>query len=180
MGVEVVQHQADGLGLRVKFVYQQLHGQGKVLGSTRFAHLYAPEAHLRFEKREQVGCAFALVLVVVAHRLARFGRQGSARLGHHLVLGHLIKADQRLVRIVALLVEIQNVLHAPDKLRAQLWDAPLLLQPRFYIPYLSVRRSVSSEIPSATTSSSTSLLASICILQRFLPSGGSEQAKAIR
>jgi hypothetical protein len=57
--------------LRIKFVHQELHSQGKVLGGTPFAHLHAPKASLGLEEHKQVGRALALVLVVVALWVSR-------------------------------------------------------------------------------------------------------------
>jgi hypothetical protein len=133
---------------------------------------------LGLEERKDVDHALALVLVVVALRASRLGRQGSALLGHHLA-GHLVEANGGPLRVVGLLVELQHLLHAPHKLRSHLRDAPLLLCPRLNVPFLSVRLTVSSEI-SSTISSSTSASANSCVLQRFLPSGGSLRARATR
>ena len=58
-------------------------------------------------------------------------------------------------------------------------DTPLLLQPRLDLVFLSTRRTVSSETV-GTTSSSTSRSASSCMVHSRRPSGGAEQAKAMR
>jgi hypothetical protein len=85
-----------------------------------------PPSSLGLEEREDVEHILALVLVVVALRASRLLGQGRTFLRHYLV-GHLVEADDWLVRIVGLLVEIQHILDAPHKLRAHLRDAPLLL-----------------------------------------------------
>src|SRR3712207_5342886 len=137
-----------------------------------------PPSALGLEECKDVDHTLALVLVVVALRASRLLGQGRTFLGHHLV-GQLLEADDWLLRIVGLFVELQHILHAPHKLRSHLRDAPLFLHPRLNVPLLSVRLTVSSEI-STTISSSTSLSATSCMLQRFLPSGGSLQARATR
>src|SRR3954447_9684393 len=180
VGIEVVEHYPHLLGPRVVLVHQRSHLPSEVHGRATLAHVEVAPSRLRLEDGEQVGRAPALVLVVVSGRTTELGRQGGALLGHHLV-GYLVEADHRALRIVALLVEVEHVLHAPDELRADLGDAPLPFQPRFEVPFLSVLLTVSSEISSATPSSS-SLSANSRMLQRLLAasSGGSEQAKATR
>src|SRR5215216_6598457 len=178
VGVEVIQNHPYLFCLRIVIAGQLPHLLGEIYRCAPFPEIDVAPRSLRLEEHEEVAHPSALVLVVVAFGTPWPGGDGHTLLGHHLVR-HLVKAHSWPLRVVGLLVELQNVLHAPHKLRAHLWDAPLLFHPRLNVPFLSVRRTVSSEI-SSTTSSSTSLSASICILQRFLPSGGSEQAKAIR
>src|SRR5690606_9631142 len=91
----------------------------------------------------------------------------------------LIEGDRRPVGVRRLGVEIEHVLHVPDVVGTYPRDAPLLTEPGLRLVFLSVRRTVSSEIVS-TTLSSTSLSASICMLQCSRPSGGSLQASATR
>jgi hypothetical protein len=52
--------------------------------------------------------------VVAALGTARSGAKGLADLGKQLA-GALVEADYRALRIVGLLVEVQNLLHPPDK-----------------------------------------------------------------
>src|SRR5215207_10431152 len=84
------------------------------------------------------------------------------------------------IRIVGLLVEVQDLFHPPHELGVVLgWDHPLLDQVRLEAGFLSVLRTVSCETFS-TIPSSTALSAKSLKLQRLRPRGGSEQAKAIR
>src|SRR3712207_326292 len=104
-------------------------------------------------------------------------------MGPHInpqLAGPLIEADHRLLRIVGLLVEVQDLFHAPHESSVVLGrDHPLLDQVRLEFVFLSVLRTVSCETFS-TMLSSTALSASSLKLQRLRPRGGSEQAKAIR
>ena len=84
------------------------------------------------------------------------------------------------LRIVGLLVEVQDLFHPPHELGVLLgWDNPLLDQVRLEFVFLSVLRTVSCESFS-TMPSSTALSASSLKDQRLRPRGGSEQARAIR
>src|SRR5215212_694715 len=160
-------------------VGQTQHGMSEVHRRASLGNIQTPPPCFGLEGSEDVARAPALVLVVVARWVAGLRGNGDTGLGHHPV-GHLVEADHRSLRVAALLVEVEHVLHAPHEFRAQwLGDAPLPFQPRFEVPLLSVLLTVSSLI-SSTTSSSTSLSASIRILHRPLPSGASEQASAIR
>src|SRR5262249_22036603 len=82
-------------------------------------------------------------------------------------------------RIIGLSVDLQDVFHGSDVLRAHLWDAPLFLQPRLEERFFKTRRTLSYEYdaarPRATTRS-----ASRCKVQRWRPSGAALQAAAIK
>ena len=85
------------------------------------------------------------------------------------------------VRIVGLLVEVQDLFHPPHELLGVVlgWDHPLFDQVRLEAGFLSVLRTVSCETFS-TIPSSTALSAKSLKDQRLRPRGGSEQARAIR
>ena len=86
---------------------------------------------------------------------------------------------KHLVVLELTVVNLQHVLHGADELSIALRrDAPALLQPRLELVFFSVWRTVSAQILS-TISHSTSRSASNCSVQRARPSGGWEQAKAI-
>src|SRR4029077_19433869 len=105
------------------------------------------------------------VLVVEPLRLARRRRQRLHDLADQLLAG-LVQADQRPLLVVGPVVDLQHVLHRTDKLGVGLGrDAPLLLQPRLEFVFFSTRRTVSVEILS-TTSNSTSLSANSRNVQR--------------
>src|SRR5579885_3077916 len=86
-----------------------------------------PPARQRLEHHEQVGRAVADVLVVVAGRLPRCGRQRGAGLPDQL-LGHLVDGHQGPPRVKGPLVDVEDVLHAGHELRRlPRRDDPLLL-----------------------------------------------------
>src|SRR3954452_23719782 len=178
MGVEVVQDHPDRLRFGVVLLHQGLHLMGEVFFGAPIRHLDVTPPCVRFEEHEQVARAAPAVLVVVALRLARLHWHRDVLLLYELV-GHLIKANLRALGVVILGIEVQDILHAPDKLCAHAGDAPLLPSPRLQSPLLSVRLTVSS-LRESTTSSSTSLSARSCIVQCLLPCGGSLEAKAKR
>ena len=77
------------------------------------------------------------------------------------------------------MVDVQDVLHRRHELSVPVrWNAPLSLQMWFPLTFFKQRRTVSSEIAS-TTSNSTSLSASSCMVHSLRPSGGFEQASAV-
>src|SRR5262249_29996761 len=91
----------------------------------------------------------------------------------------LIEGDDAIVLHVVFGVQVEHIFHPVDELGTNRRDAPFLLQPGLEIVFLSVRRTVSSEIES-TTPRETSLSAKRCMVQTFWSSGGVEQAQAMR
>src|SRR5262249_53204007 len=120
-----------------------------------------------------------LVLVVVPGRGTRAGRQRQADLADQL-LGDLVDAHQGPPLAKRPVVHLQDVLHPGHELptRPARREAPLFLQVRLDDVFFIARRTVSVETLS-TTSSSTSLSASIRRVHALRSSGGSEQATAI-
>src|SRR5215212_7914211 len=97
------------------------------------------------------------------------------------LLALLVQANLRETLLVGAGVDLKDVLHAPDEGAILLWrDGPLPLEPGLYGTFLRVRRTNSLEMASSAHSSSTKRSARRRTLQRFLPFGGSEQARAIR
>src|SRR5690606_2043124 len=135
-------------------------------------------ALVRSEEEEEVARALAPVLVVDACRAAGRHRLRVSHVGEQLDRA-LIEADERPPGIGGFGVEVQDVLHAPDELRVQGRDAPLLLLPGLHLVFFSTRRTVSSEI-SRTTPSWTRRSARSCIVQQVRPSGAFVQANATR
>src|SRR5215218_8314281 len=91
------------------------------------------------------------------------------------------QAHLRETLLVGASVDLKHILHAPDEggilLRR---DGPAPLKPGLYGTFLRVRRTNSRETGSSAHSSSTKRSARRRTLQRFVPFGGSEQARAIR
>jgi hypothetical protein len=99
-------------------------------------------------------------------------------MGQQLGAG-LVQTHLREPGVVGTSVDLQHILHAPDKLSIGLgWDDPLLPQPGFELVFGRVRRTVSYDRAS-TYSSSTLQLASRRSVQRPCPSGGLLPARAM-
>src|SRR5512135_1191119 len=176
--VQVVHHQHHFLRLLVHLLDQPTHHLGEVHRRPTLGHLHRPPTEQRFADHEQVGRPVAGILVVEPLRLARLGRD---RLGHlaDQLLARLVEADQGALLVVGPVVDFQHVLHRADELGVGLRrDAPLLPQPGLDLVFFRASRTVSSEIES-TTSNSTSLSASNRMVHTARPSGGAEQARAI-
>src|ERR1700741_645152 len=152
---------------------------GIIDGGAPVRDLNVPPALKRGEQHEQVGGAVAFVLVIDPLRASPFHRDRRARLGNQL-LGGFVQADERHFRIVRLSVDIQHLLHGRYECAIGLRrDDPLFLAVRLKRVFLRTRPIVlslaRSTMPRYTTLSSKSRS-----VQRARPSGGVEQARAVR
>ena len=149
---------------------------GEVLGSSTFGHFQVSPSPQRLAEHEQIASPITLVLVVISLRLSRLCRDARALVRCQL-LGGLVEADHRSIGIVGFLVQVQHIFHAGDELPAYLWNTPFLSGPWFEFVFFSICRTVSREMASAN-SISTTLLASNCRVQWLCPSGAWLQAIA--
>src|SRR5262249_2914754 len=177
MGIEIVHHKANDLGIRIIAVDQQTHTLCKVAFGAAVGHLDMPPPLARLKEHEQVARPLALILVIVALRRARLREGGCPHFLYQLG-GGLVHIYHRIARIIRLRVQIEYVFHVPDKLGTHGRDTPLLLQPGLGVVFFRVRRIVSSEIVS-TKPTSTTRSASNCSVQRWRPSGRVLQANAM-
>jgi hypothetical protein len=115
-------------------------------------------------------CATTCAGSVDPSNSARRQRLGYARLGQKLQRS-LVEADHRMIWIVWLGVQVEQIFHGCHEGWAHLRNAPVLLEPGLEPVFLSVRRTASSEID-PTTLRTTSSSASSCIVQHVRPSGG--------
>ena len=92
--------------------------------------------------------------------------------------GGLVETHYRTLRIVLRLVQVQHVLHPRHELPAHLGDTPLFLLPGLEFVFLSIWRTVSREMLSAN-SNSTTWSANNWSVQCVCPSGAALHAKAI-
>jgi hypothetical protein len=87
---------------------------------------------MNIEDDEQIGCAIALVLAVVALDLAWLGRNQLAHLADELGRA-LVEADDRALWVGRFCIEIEHILHAGDIFGIHLWNAPPVLAPRLEV-----------------------------------------------
>src|ERR687897_1819353 len=156
-----------------------VHHGGELQLSAVLGHSHFSSALEGFEGQEHVGHTPSLILKVDTLWLAGLACKRLSHLGQQLA-GPLVEAHYGSLRIVGLLVEVQDLFHPPHELGVVLrWDHPLLDQVRLEFVFLSVLRTVScvtfSKMPSSTALSASSLKD-----QPLRPRGGSEQARAIR
>src|SRR5580765_1284781 len=173
--VQVVHHQHDLLGRRVLDVDQVADHLGEIDLGTAIRDRNSPPAPEWLERHEQVDRAVPLVLVIPPGGTAGLRRHRRPRLPDQL-LRLLVQADDRPVRVVRPVVDVEDVLHRTDEVRVLLrGQNPLLPQPRLDRIVFSVVRTVSSPIAS-TTFNSTNLSAKSDIVHRPRPAGGVEHA----
>src|SRR4051794_41363076 len=177
MGIEVIHHQDDRLGIRIAMIDQVLDLVCPVALGPMVSHVNpAVPGEWRTEE-EAVDDAPALILVVLARNVPLRQRQRRPDVAEQL-LGDLVHADQGAARIIRAGVDVQDVFHAPHELTILMrWNAPLPPQMRLELVFFRIRRTVWYET-SSTTSSSTSLSASSRRLQRACPAGGVLHASA--
>ena len=154
VGVEVVQYQPDHLGIRVGLVHQPPHLVREVHGSAALGHLHMSPATLRLADHEQVPGPVSLVLGVIACHPSGGSLDGRTHLPSQLP-GGLVETHYRTLRIVLRLVQVQHVLHPRHELPAHLGDTPLFLLPGLEFVFLSIWRTVSREMLSANSNSTT-------------------------
>src|SRR5215471_12962782 len=178
MRVEIVQHHTNHLGFGVADVHQPLHFMSKVHLGALLRHLHVPPASLRFDTEEEIPGTIAFVLVIKALGLSGLRWQRDTGRFDQL-LACFINIDLRTSRIIRLRIDLQDVFHGGDTLGTDLWDTPLLLQPRLEVTFFQTRRTLSYEYASARPRATTRS-ASRCKVQRLRPSGAALQASAIR
>src|SRR5450631_884635 len=137
-----------------------------------------PPAFERREHHEEIGRAVALVFIIEPGWPPLFHLDRRARFGNQLLRG-LVQANQRNIGIARPRVHGQHVFHGCHKRAVGLRrDDPLLFQMRLKDVFLRVRPIVLS-LARSTMFSSTTLFSNNRNVQRALPFGGSEQARAI-
>jgi len=109
-------------------VDQLLHGLGKILLGMSLGHLDMPPPQVGFQKHAEIADTSTLILAVPASRLPWLRRQRLTHLVEQL-RGTFVEADPWPGRIGRLSIQVQHVLHPPDKLTAYTGETPLLLLP---------------------------------------------------
>src|SRR5947209_4430800 len=176
--VQVIQDHLDQRGLREVDIDQVFHGLSKILLGASLGDLHMSPAKVGLDKQKQITGPFTLIFAILSCRLAGLWRHRFADVIEQLI-GTFIEADAWPVGITGQCIQIQHVLHVPNKFASYRGNAPLLLLPGFEHVFLSVRRTVSSEI-SSTMPTCTSRSASNCIVHLTWSLGGVLHAKAMR
>ena len=123
MGREIVENDADDIGLRVVSVDEIAHAFGKVLRGALLGNLDRAPGPMGVEKDEEIDCPIAFIFAVIAFELSRLGRD---RLTHFTdqLMRAFIEADDRSLGIMAFGVEVEHVLHPGDIVAIDLGNAP--------------------------------------------------------
>ena len=132
----------------------------------------------RFDFQEDFRHAIAHILVVDDLTAPRGRRQGGVDFAHQLLVG-FVHADQRELRVVGRVVNIEHIFHAHDKGGAAIGrDFPVFAQVRLKLVFFSARWTLMVETFGAIFSSTT-FSASRRTVHRARPAGAGEHAKAV-
>ncbi|HEV2457611.1 MAG TPA: hypothetical protein VGS80_04540, partial [Ktedonobacterales bacterium] len=108
VGVQVVLHQIDALGIGVALLDQVAQALGVVLLGPVLGHRHMPPAGQRLDHHEEVGGPVPLILVVAPLHVPRSQRQRRPYVGmQHDRL--LVEADGGVARVVGHRVERQDI-----------------------------------------------------------------------
>ena len=142
MGIKVVHHQSDALGLWVS--QRDLFDEARpILLGLGFGHLREPPAQQWLVGHENIACATPLIFIIMPSWSARRGWDRHLHLIYQLA-GRLIHAYHWKSRIVRSFVDIQHQFHLGDKIGAVGWrDYPADFPPRFDFVFFNTRRTVS-------------------------------------
>src|SRR5258708_5810081 len=178
MGVEIIQHEINAIGIRVEGINQITHSIGEI----PFGALAGDEGMaftgFRFSKHEQVTSAVTLIFVVFPTGMPRTDRQGDTGMLEQLKT-LLIETNHGVQWVIGLMIQTQHAFHSRQKHGSYVGDAPAFDLPRLNLFFFRMSRTVSGAICSITPSS-TSRWASNSSVQRARPSGGSVHANAVR
>src|SRR5262249_61255430 len=133
-------------------VDQLLHLHGEVMLGAVCRDVDVPPTTQRLNQEEEICRAFAAILIIVPSRLARPSRQGVPCLTDQLH-GAFIKTDLRTPYIIRLGIQIEHILHVPDKVRTYAGNAPFFAMPRLDILFFMSLPPVSSYHASSLFSS---------------------------
>src|SRR5258708_11877092 len=129
---KVVEDDLDAIAARVGGVNELAHALGEVYVGAPLGNLGVAPRCMGVDEHEDVGGAVAPVLVIRARRTSRRWRHGNTRFADQLPRRFIEANDRRAWRWWGR-VQLQNVLHAGDELRVDLWNAP-----HFALPGLEV------------------------------------------
>ena len=99
VGVEIVQHHTDQVGLRICMVHQPRHLMCEVLGRLTSGHFYMTLPSQGLGEHEQVASSASHILIVVTLHSSRLWWDARILVCYQL-LGGLIEADNRASGII--------------------------------------------------------------------------------
>lgn len=119
MGMEVVLHQANVLGVWIHLINQPAHDFGVVPHGTVLSHLNVPPLGQRLHHHEQIASPLAFILVIDPFRLAWLhgDRRVDIRMQRHRLF---IQADHGVLRIVRCRREIEHILQPMEYLPGEI------------------------------------------------------------
>src|SRR5262245_9215984 len=177
MRIEIVQHDTNRLRLGIQDLTEVLHLLGKVYLGPALSHRRVSLSCQGFHEQKHVGRPGAAVLIIHAGGVLWAHRQRGRHVSMQLLTG-FIKTHHGALRIVGFSVQLQHILHLPDKLAIYaLGQAPRSLLPGLERVFFSTRNTVSSDICS-TTCKATNRLANKHAVHRTWPWGAGLQASA--
>src|SRR5271157_5325744 len=129
VGGEVVEDDADALGLWEVDIDELAHAKGEVVSGAMISDLDPAPRAMGIEEDEEIDGAVAAIFVVEALEPSGCGRDRPARFADELG-GAFVEADHRPLRVRLLGIEVEHILHPGDVLGVDLGDAPHVLLPR--------------------------------------------------
>ena len=178
MCIQVIEDESNFRCRSIFLIQQVFETLGKILFRPCCLHVSMAPTSLGLKHQEGTTSTIARKLRIFTSRTAWLRRLWRLEMSDQLA-GTFINTDNWRGFIIGLQIQVQEILHTPDKLSTDLGNTPFFLQPGFEFVFFKTRRTVSSEI-SSTTFSWTSLFAKSCIVQHVRPSGASLQANATR
>jgi len=128
VGVQIVDHQPDALGLGELRIGEPADHVSEVLFAMMVGDDDVPPTTRWTEEHEEAFHSTPLVLIVVPSDSAGTWWEWSNDVPEELV-GTLVQADDWSKGIIRLSIEIEDILHPPQKVRSDLTQAPLSLLP---------------------------------------------------
>ena len=115
-------------------------------------HLGESTARQWFDGQQETADAMPFILGVLFFRLSRLHRQRGEPVANELTRS-FINADHRLLGIIRLRIQIEQVFQAHEVFPRHMGDAPLPMLPGFQVVFLSRRLTVVCDMESTTSSS---------------------------
>src|SRR3989338_4334664 len=176
VGVEIVHHQMDTSRRGINMLEQVLYESHEVGLGAMIGDHDRPPPSFGFDRHEQVASASTVILIILLRGRAGLDWQRRPRILEQL-LALLVQTNDGFLRMERAGIKVEQVVHSLPIFFGQSANAPHHLAPWLEAVFFSNRRIVSRLIwpISACFCAACSNNSSV---QRLVPSGGSEQAKA--